>query len=70
MTIAETRNKIRISGYNIYLQEHSVKMSQDEPQKRPYEIMQQVALSWGCATEQEKELYRMTADCLVSVESS
>jgi len=42
-------------------------MSQEEPHKRPYEIMQQVAKLWGGATEQEKELYRMTAECIVSV---
>ena len=58
---------MRISGYNLFLKEHSAKMSQEAPHKRPYEIMQQVAKLWGGASEQEKELYRMTAECIVSV---
>ena len=41
-------------------------MSQEEPHKRPYEIMQQVAKLWGGTSEQEKELYRMTAECIVA----
>jgi hypothetical protein len=58
---------MRISGYNLFLKEHSAKMSRDDPHKRPHEIMQQVATLWGGATEQEKELYRMTAECIVSI---
>ena len=61
---------MRISGYNLFLKEHSAKISQADPNMRPYEIMQQVAKLWGASSNDEKELYRMTAECLVSYETS
>lgn len=60
---------MRISGYNLFLQEESKKIISGEgPQKKPFEIMKEVAGQWSKIPEQQRQLYNMTAECLACAE--